>query len=341
MPTFARPQRLRGGLDLRGLRMLLREVAEEHRGVFPAFENFSECSQRARKLRRRNDLLAGDRHQPVVVHRMQHVDLRAALGGLAQAMRDQRMVLAQERADDQHAVELLQLGDRHAEPRNSVELARKSRCAAGGNRRERPVWRPGTVLPASNAATPARRSSPLRCGTRTSNACSQSTSCHWPSRFTIGRCRRSGGVEALVGEAVLVGQPALVDRLVLERQHAHHAVLLHLHHQVRAERVVRRDRAAPRQLPGARLVAERLGGQRAHRAEVDHVARELGVDRAVADERHDLGVLAAPGEAELHDAADLLAEAHAARALDAAAHFLGRDQRTELLPQDDALFSSV
>src|SRR4029077_14358604 len=113
--------------------------------------------------------------------------------------------------------------------------------------------------------------------------------------------------------------------------------LLHLHHQVRAEGVVRRDGLAPRKLPGARAVAERLRGQRTHRTDVDHVAGELGFDRA-ADERDDLGVLAAAGEAELHHAGDLLAEAHAARALDAAAHLLGGDQRAELFSGNHALF---
>ena len=103
-----------------------------------------------------------------------------------------------------------------------------------------------------------------------------------------------GRVEPLIGKAVLVREPALVDRLVLERQHAHHAVLLHLHHEVGAEGVVRRNRFAARELPGARGIAERLRGERAHRADVDHVARELGLHGA-ADEGDDLGVLAAAG----------------------------------------------
>ncbi len=183
-----------------------------------------------------------------------------------------------------------------------------------------------------DASTPK---SPCSRGTRKSKACSQSTSSQWPSRFTIGRRSRSGEFSPSYEKRSLSESQHSFTRVVLERQHAHHRVLLHLHHQVRAERVVRRDRAAPRQLPGARLVAERLRGERADRAEVDHVAGELGLDRA-ADERHDLGVLAAPGEAELHDAADLLAEAHAARALDAAAHFLRSDQRAELFPEHDS-----
>src|ERR1700730_5170273 len=54
---------------------------------------------------------------------MQLVDLRAALGRLAQAVRDERVVLAQERSDDEHPVQIAQLRDRHAEPRDAAELA--------------------------------------------------------------------------------------------------------------------------------------------------------------------------------------------------------------------------
>ena len=75
---------------------------------------------------------------------------------------------------------------------------------------------------------------------RTSSAVCQSTAFHSPPCFTIGAVRRSSRVERLVREAVLVREPALVDRFVLERQHAHHAVVLHLHDEVAAERVVRR-----------------------------------------------------------------------------------------------------
>jgi|GEM_PF-4288810 len=42
--------------------------------------------------------------------------------------------------------------------------------------------------------------------------------------------------------------------------------------------------------------------------------------------------------AEFHDAGDLLAEADAARTVDAAGHLLHRDQRADVLVEDDALF---
>src|SRR5256885_4859044 len=46
-------------------------------------------------------------------------------------------------------------------------------------------------------------------------------------------------------------------------------------------------------------VAEGLAGQRAHGADVDHVARQLGVHR-IAHHRGDLGVLAAVDRSEEH-----------------------------------------
>jgi hypothetical protein len=55
-----------------------------------------------------------------------------------------------------------------------------------------------------------------------------------------------GRVQALVGEAVAVREPALVDGLVLERQHAHHTLVLDLHDQVEPSAVVRADRALAR-----------------------------------------------------------------------------------------------
>src|SRR5207344_69731 len=52
---------------------------------------------------------------------------------------------------------------------------------------------------------------------------------------------------------------------------------------------------------------------------------------------HDLRVLAATDEPQFHVTRDLLPEADAARALDAAGHLLGRDERPQLLAKYDAL----
>ena len=94
-------QRLRDCVQLRRLRMLLREIAEQDRDVLSRLEAFADgplhdCGQRRRQFCRRHDHFVGDVHQQVVVRGMQDIDLEAALGRLAQAIRNQRMVLAQE-----------------------------------------------------------------------------------------------------------------------------------------------------------------------------------------------------------------------------------------------------
>jgi hypothetical protein len=119
-----------------------------------------------------------------------------------------------------------------------------------------------------------------------------------------------------------------------------HLLALDLDDQVGTGAVMRADALAARQLPGAGAVAEGLAGERADRADVDHVARQLAVDRA-AQEGGDLAVLAAVLHAQFHHAGHLLAEAHAAGAVDAAAHLLHRDQRADVLVEDDALFFLV
>src|SRR6266498_4344430 len=60
--------------------------------------------------------------QPVVGNRVQRRDLRALLRRLAKPVREQRMILAQEAADDERAIERADLGDRHAEPRNALRV---------------------------------------------------------------------------------------------------------------------------------------------------------------------------------------------------------------------------
>ena len=147
-------------------------------------------------------------------------------------------------------------------------------------------------------------------------------------------------MEGLVAEAVAVGDPAFVDGLVFQRHHTHDAVIFHLHDQIGSGGVVRAHALAAREFPGAGLVTEGFAGQRADRADVDHVARQFGV-HALADEGFDLGVLAAVRHAELHDASDLLAESHAAGTVDAAAHLLHGDQRPHVLAEHDALFFFV
>ncbi len=148
-----------------------------------------------------------------------------------------------------------------------------------------------------------------------------------------------GVVQRFVRETVLVRQPAFVDRFVFQRQHAHDVAALDLDDQVRAQRIVRRDRLAARQFPWTGRVAEWLAGQRADRAQVDHVARHFRVD-GLADERRDFGVLAAAQHAEFHDAGHFLAETHATGALDAARSSLPSRSAGPLLSAATTRFSS-
>ena len=98
---------------------------------------------------------------------------------------------------------------------------------------------------------------------------------------------------------------------------------------------MRADRLAARQFPGTRRKAEWFGRQRADRAQVDDITGQFRINRSI-DEGENLRTLAAVHHAEFHDSGNFLAEPHAARAVNAARH-VGRDQRTEILVDDDSL----
>ena len=142
-------------------------------------------------------------------------------------------------------------------------------------------------------------------------------------------------VQALVAEAVAIGDPGFVDGLARLRHDAQQLTAQHMPVELSAEAVVGRDQRMLGHLPGTCLEAVWLAVQRAHGAQVDDVAREFVID-AVLDEGADLHVLAAPGGAELLDAGNVLPEAHAARAVDAAGH-VGGYQRPEAQILDHAL----
>ena len=152
-----------------------------------------------------------------------------------------------------------------------------------------------------------------------------------------GLCQAFVTVQRFVGEAVAVSNPALVDGFVLERNNAHNLVVFDLNDQVGTGRIVGRHRLAARQFPRTGAVAEGLAGQRAHGAQVDHVARQLGV-HGIAHHGGDFRVLAAVDHAQLHHAGHFLAKAHATCAVDAAAHLFHRDQRTHILVCHHTLF---
>src|SRR5690606_3200070 len=142
-------------------------------------------------------------------------------------------------------------------------------------------------------------------------------------------------LQAVVREAALVGDPLLVDVLVQARHDAHDLGRARVDPDVAADRIEDVDRFGLAQLPGAGAVFVGLGVERADRAQVDDVALQFGFQGAL-DPGADLLVLAAVHHAELLDPGDLVEEADAARAVDAAGH-VGRDQRPEVLVEHAAL----
>ncbi|MBV6407479.1 MAG: hypothetical protein EFKGCFLK_01041 [Rhodocyclaceae bacterium] len=124
--------------------MLLGEVAEEDRALLARGQAFGDGLRRCGGLhagerridghaldfshslddagefhcqrRRCDDGLGVQVDQLVVVGDVQQADAGELLRRLAQALGQQRMVLAQEAADDQHAIQHGNLGNRHAQP---------------------------------------------------------------------------------------------------------------------------------------------------------------------------------------------------------------------------------
>ena len=212
-----------------------------------------------RQLRRWHDDLVRQAHQPIVGHRVQHRHLRALFRGLTQPLRKQRLVLAQETADHQHAVVRADRCDGHAEPGHACRMTVAAEIA---------LAQPEIDVVAAKAAhqPPGQRQFLERGVRRDQRADGAGTMLADDVRQTMrDELKRRGpvdrlpfaplldhrrrepflGIEALVGKTVLVRDPAFVDGFVLERQHAHHAVAFHLHDEVAAEAIVRRHRLPP------------------------------------------------------------------------------------------------
>ena len=118
-------------------------------------------------------------------------------------------------------------------------------------------------------------------------------------------------------EAAAVAQPAPVDRVGVDAEVAHELVARRLHDGAAAD-AARRARALDLlEVPRPGLEAVRRRGQRADRADLHRVAGEVRRERLVR-ERHHLGLVAALHEADQRVAGDLVGEAGAAVAQDAA-----------------------
>ena len=167
------------------------------------------------------------------------------------------------------------------------------------------------------AIAPTRPLARLSAEAASSSARSQETSRSSPPSRIIGARHALVDVDRLVGEAAAVAQPAVVDLGVVAPEHAQDAVVADGEADVALAGAQRAHRARALDVPRARAEAVGLRGQRAHRAQLDDVAAE-GRDVGVAVEGRDEGVRAALLEDQLVVLGDLLAEAHAAVAEDAA-----------------------
>ena len=293
----------------------------------------------------------GKRHRPVIVRGIQAHHQPALTRRVAQSQRKQGMVLAQEAANHERPVQGRQRRNRHPQP-----LRTARRCGVGK------VGVPGTEVDALAAQTAYQLSQQMQFFNRAMGRGQRADADHamlgLDSLQAVGHVGQRDvpldrapltvlldhrtvqtlvAVERLVAEAVAIGNPAFVDVFVFQRHNPQHLVGLDLDDQVRTRGVMRADALAPRQLPGTRRIAEGLAGERTDRADVDHVARQFAVD-GLTDEGGDLAVLAAVLHAEFHRAGHFLAETNATGAVDAAAHLLHRDQRADVLVEDNALF---
>src|SRR5262249_29708444 len=133
-----------------------------------------------------------------------------------------------------------------------------------------------------------------------------------------------------VAPAALVADPPLLDRVVRFQAagHAAHGALADGQLRVAPDRAEGAAARGVRDVPRAPDEAVGRARERPHRAEVDDVAREAP-DVGLAAERRDLGARAALLEGQLTVPGDVLAEADAAEARDAALA-VDRDERREV-----------
>ena len=118
-------------------------------------------------------------------------------------------------------------------------------------------------------------------------------------------------------EAALVAQPAVVDLVVVAGEHPLHTLVADREHDVALARAEGADRARVLDVPGPGAEPVGLGGEGADRTELDDVPVERGDVGAVV-ERADIARSPALEQLQLLVLGDLLAEAHAAVAEDAA-----------------------
>src|SRR5690606_6802215 len=278
-------------------------------------------------------------------------DLGSTFSSLTQALSHQGVILAQEGTHDDHAVNFVEFCDRHTEPgRAGNGLIECSVCLT---QTEVHVFAAQSTRESCQQGELFNRSHWAANGTelfRTDIFANHVDGLHHHLKriapgglapFTLvitdhGMQQAVFGVEAVIGEAIAIGDPAFVDVFVLEGHDTLDTVEFDLGNEVRAKAVVRTDGTATRQFPRPRRHLVGLGQQRPNRTEVDHVAGEFRLDR-LTDKGGDLGKLAAVNHADFHDAADFFPEANAAGTVNAPLHAFCGNQGAHVLGHDYAL----
>ena len=200
------------------------------------------------------------REQVFEPRRIQEPDLRAALRGLAHAVREHRRFTAQVGADDQQRMELIDVGDGQPPRPGAAGSSAWSRKSAWRRRwsmlrraeRARELRSEIEFFHGRRAAgehrEPRRRAAfkPLAA---VSSAASQLTLLPLAAPRAPSASRRSGAIDAFVAVAVAVGDPGLVDGVVLPRHHAHELAAQHVAEEIGAQAVMRRHQRAPGSFP--------------------------------------------------------------------------------------------
>ena len=190
-----------------------------------------------------------NRQRPIIECRVHHADLETAPGCLTDPLGKQRHILTQVAADHEQTVQFSDVGQGHAEPRRTAALRIGTKIALAqseidvaaiqllaqlleqiqlfqrGMRRTGQTQRIGAMV--GNHALEQTGRNVQRLLPADIN----------PLPVTLDARHREpvGGIKTKIRKAILVRQPAFVDGLVLERQHAQHLVVLGLHDEVAAQ----------------------------------------------------------------------------------------------------------
>ena len=250
----------------------------------------------------------------------------ALLGGMPQPQVQDRQLLLEVGTEQDDRRRLGGLGDRrprqaeHGGGQAVTELGVTVRRADGIGERSPRV---GVLVRTSR---PTEHGDALRttCGERLAHEVGRRVERHVPRRLgeaALAAHERRGealiGVRGLVAEAAAVAEPAPVDGLGVDAELAHELVARRLHDDSAPDAAVRARALDLLEVPWPGLEPVRRGGQRADRADLHRVAREVRRERLVG-ERQDLRLVATLHEADQRVAGDLVGEARAAVAEDAA-----------------------